>query len=197
MWSNHENIIKSACFFSCVCYTDVSKVLSPHSDTKHSFPLCIAYYERIYICSVRLTTNTPLRLCCTTFALRENLLTETWVAVYELVRGRLLLNTVRHLRFTWAMTSPLQKQNNVATHNPWVNQRFPIFASQVICGRSISSGRQDSGEKFAVAIRSGRIVVASRFRATLSDAMEYGNEHKVQKPETSVRNAHYIMTRCS
>lgn len=45
-------------------------------------------------------------------------LTDTCVAVYEFDRGRLLKNIVRHFRLTCAMTSPLKKQNNVATHRP-------------------------------------------------------------------------------
>lgn len=48
----------------------------------------------------------------------KTLLTDTWVAVYEFNRGRLLKNIVRHFRLTCAMTSPLKKQNNVATHRP-------------------------------------------------------------------------------
>lgn len=75
---------------------------------------------------------------------RKSILTDTCVAVYEFERGRLLKNTVRHFRFTCAMTSPLKKQNNVATHNPckldmnedkqinWVKWRFKL---REICRR--------------------------------------------------------------
>lgn len=48
----------------------------------------------------------------------KSVLTDTCVAVYEFERGLLLKNIVLHLRFTCAMTSPLKKQNNVATHRP-------------------------------------------------------------------------------
>lgn len=48
----------------------------------------------------------------------KTVLTDTCVAVYEFDRGRLLKNIIRHFRLTCAMTSPLKKQNNVATHRP-------------------------------------------------------------------------------
>lgn len=54
---------------------------------------------------------------------RKSILTDTCVAVYEFERARLLKNNVRYFRFTCAMTSPLKKQNNVATHKPCMKKK--------------------------------------------------------------------------